>query len=45
MSKYRKCTLPKVGKRLIQLRKPKNRKKSMSSNARQKALNEWKNSW
>ena len=45
MGKYKRYTLPKIGKRLIQLRKPKNRKKSMPSNERQKALNEWKNSW
>ena len=40
----KKCTFPKLGKRVQQLGRPKPKKKAMSSNERARVLNEWKRS-
>ena len=40
----KKCTFPKLGKRVQQLGRPKPKKKAMSSNERARVLNELKRS-
>ena len=40
----KRCTFPKLGKRVQQLGRPKPKKKAMSSNERARVLNEWKRS-
>ena len=42
---YKKCTLPKPGKKVKQLRVKKGKGKSMTPNQRQKAITDFNNSW
>ena len=40
----KKCTFPKLGKRVQQLGRPKRKKRAMTTNERARVLSEWKRS-